>query len=238
MRNPNGEPGIIGDSATLLPAGARLRYHPQMISNAAIGSDGPVGPALREAKRAVREQVLAARDALAAPVRARLSEAIAGRIACLPSFAASHTVLLTLAFKSEWDTLPLVRAALAAGKTVVLPRVDIGARMLELRTIRDPVADIAAGYQGIPEPCLHCPSVAPAAIRWVLVPGVAFDLAGRRLGYGGGFYDRLLPLFPPGTARVAGAFDLQIVPHVPAAPHDLAVHAVATETRTIPASGE
>ena len=72
----------------------------------------------------------------------------------------------------------------------------------------------------------------------MLVPGVAFDLAGRRLGYGGGFYDRLLPLFVPGTARVAGAFDLQIVPRVPAAPHDLAVHAVATETRTIPASGE
>jgi 5-formyltetrahydrofolate cyclo-ligase len=209
-----------------------------MISNAAIGSDGPVGPALRDAKRALREQVLAARDALAAPLRARAALAIADRVARLPSFVAARTVLLTLAFRSEWDTLPLVRAALAAGKTVVLPRVDVDARMLELRAIRDPVADVAAGYQGIPEPGLHCPAVVHGAIDWVLVPGVAFDAAGRRLGYGGGFYDRLLPLLVPGAARVAGAFDLQVVPRVPAAPHDLAVHAVATETRTIPASGE
>jgi 5-formyltetrahydrofolate cyclo-ligase len=209
-----------------------------MISNAATGSDGPVGPALRDAKRALREQVLAARDAFAAPLRARAAEAIAERIGHLPSFTAAHIVLLTLAFKSEWNTLPLVHAALTAGKIVVLPRVDIDARMLGLRAIRDPVADIAAGYQGIPEPGLHCPTVAPDMIDWVLVPGVAFDAAGRRLGYGGGFYDRLLPLLVAGTARVAGAFDLQIVPRVPAAPHDLAVHAVATETRTIPASGE
>lgn len=209
-----------------------------MISNAAIGNDGPVGPALRDAKRALREQVLAARDALAAPLRARLAAIIADRIARLPSYAAAHTVLLTLAFRSEWDTLPLVHAARAAGKTVVLPRVDVDARMLVLRAIRDPVADIVPGYQGIPEPRPHCPAVAPPAVDWVLVPGVAFDAAGRRLGYGGGFYDRLLPLFLPGTARVAGAFDLQIVPRVPAAPHDLAVHTVATETRTITASGE
>ncbi len=220
------------------PGGARLRYHPHMISNAAIGSDDPVGPALRDAKRVLREQVLAARDALAPPLRARLAEAIAGRIARLPSFAAAHTVLLTLAFKSEWDTLPLVHAALAAGKTVVLPRVDVGARMLGLHAIHDPAADIAPGYQGIPEPGLHCPTVAPGGVGWVLVPGVAFDPCGRRLGYGGGFYDRLLPLFAPATARVAGAFDVQIVPRVPAAPHDLAVHAIVTETRTIPAAGE
>ena len=81
-------------------------------------------------------------------------------------------------------------------------------------------------------------AVAPGAVDWVLVPGVAFDPCGRRLGYGGGFYDRLLPLFAPGTARVAGAFDVQIVPRVPAAPHDLAVHTIVTETRTIPAAGE
>ena len=69
------------------------------------------------------------------------------------------------------------------------------------------------------------------AIDWVLVPGVAFDRDGRRLGYGGGYYDRLLPLLSPRAARVAGAFDLQIVDRVPAAPHDVAVDAIVTEIR-------
>src|SRR5512147_656622 len=112
----------------------------------------PVGPALRDAKRAMRNVIVHARDARTAPERAAASTAIADRIVALPSYAQARTVLLTLPFRSEWDTKPLCRAALAAGKTVVLPRVDVAARMLELRAIRDPVADVGIGYQGIPEP--------------------------------------------------------------------------------------
>jgi 5-formyltetrahydrofolate cyclo-ligase len=63
---------------------------------------------------------------------------------------------------------------------------------------------------------------------------VAFDLQGRRLGYGGGYYDRLLALLDPGAQRIAGAFDLQVAEQVPAAPHDLVVDAIVTETRMIP----
>ncbi len=100
---------------------------------------------------------------------------------------------------------------------------------------RDTSREIVPGYCGIPEPTLSCAVVLPQDIDWVLVPGVAFDTAGRRLGYGGGFYDRLLPLFPSRTARVAGAFDLQLVERVPAAPHDLAIDTIVTETRTIAA---
>jgi 5-formyltetrahydrofolate cyclo-ligase len=215
-----------------------LRYHPRMSSNAAKHGDAPVGPALREAKRALRDHVLAARDALPAAQRAAAGAAIVARIVQLPSFAATPTVLLTLAFGSEWDTLPLVRAALAAGKAVVLPRVDANTRMLELRAIRDPLADTAPGFRGIREPGPRCPAVASGTIAWVLVPGVAFDNGGRRLGYGGGFYDRLLPLLAAGAASIAGAFELQVVPRVPAAPHDLAVQTICTEARSIAASGE
>jgi 5-formyltetrahydrofolate cyclo-ligase len=102
--------------------------------------------------------------------------------------------------------------------------------------VRDIDVDTAPGHRGIPEPRPDVSRVTVEAIDWVLVPGVAFDLAGGRLGYGGGFYDRLLPLLRPGTPRIAGAFDAQVVAHLPAAPHDLPVDCIVTETRMVPAA--
>src|SRR5262249_42863523 len=102
-----------------------------------------------------------------------------------------------------------------------------------LGSVSAPEADIGAGHRGVPEPLLHCPRVEYGEIDFVLVPGVAFDHDGRRLGYGGGYYDRFLPLLSPLVARVVGAFDLQIVDRVPAAPHDIAVRTIVTESRTI-----
>lgn len=193
----------------------------------------PHGPALRDAKLALRSAMLARRDALGAEARAAAADSIVAKLVALPSFAAARTVLLTLPFRSEWDTLPLVREALAAGKVVAVPRVNPLSRMLELHAIADLQSDIGPGHQGIPEPLAHCPPVELAAIDWVLVPGVTFDRDGRRLGYGGGYYDRLLPLLSPDAARIAGAFDPQIVERVPAGPHDVMVDAIITPTETI-----
>ncbi len=211
-----------------------MRYHLRMPDPAhGDGANATQGVALHEAKLALRRQVLARRDALSAEARMAASTAIAARIPTLPEFDAAATVLLTLAFRSEWDTRPLVDSALAARKTVVVPRVNTQTRMLELYAIADPDRDVVAGHLGIPEPRRERPQVPRDAIEFVLVPGVAFDLCGRRLGYGGGYYDRLLPLLSPRAARVAGAFDLQLVEHVPAAPHDVAVDSIVTESRIV-----
>ena len=210
-----------------------MRYHLPMDASFRGSDDSvPQGVALREAKVALRRQILARRDELTAEFRTAASNAIAARVTQLPEFAAANAVLLTLAYRSEWSTLPLVRAALLAGKTVAVPRVDAAARMLELHALTDPDREIIVGFQGIPEPLPDSPKVPRDAIDFVLVPGVAFDENGGRLGYGGGYYDRLLPLLDPRAARMAGAFEMQIVDRVPAAPHDVAVDAVVTETRT------
>ncbi|HET9045941.1 MAG TPA: 5-formyltetrahydrofolate cyclo-ligase [Casimicrobiaceae bacterium] len=193
----------------------------------------PTGAALRDAKRDMRLQALAARDALPPEARAAASERIAAAIAALPSFAAARTLLVTLPFRSEWDTRLVIAHALRAGKTVVSPRVDPTARMLTLHRIEDLVRDVAPGYRTIPEPLAHCPVVTTADIDWVLVPGVAFDAAGRRLGYGGGYYDRLLPLLPARAPRIAGALEAQMVAAVPFGPHDLCVDAIVTEARIV-----
>lgn len=199
-----------------------------------MASSPPVATvSLREAKRALRERVMQARDALPMEARAAASEAIAAALAQRPDFVSARVVLLTLPYGSEWDTRLLLAAALAQGKTVAAPRVNAERRMLEIHALRDVAREVAPGYLGIPEPRADCPTIALPAIDWVLVPGVAFDPAGRRVGYGGGYYDRLLPLLGAQAKRVAGAFELQIVDRVPAAPHDATVDVIATEKGTL-----
>jgi 5-formyltetrahydrofolate cyclo-ligase len=200
---------------------------------AATPDSALTGHALHEAKRALRAHVIAARDALEPSVRAAAAQAIAERLQALPSFTAARAVLVTLPFGSEWDTRPFALAALRSGKTLVLPRVNNATRMLELHAIGDLAESVATGYRGIPEPLPTTPRVDAAAIDWVLVPGVAFSANGGRLGYGGGYYDRLITTLPPATARIAGAFETQIAPQIPAAAHDLCVDLIVTESRIL-----
>lgn len=136
-------------------------------------------------------------------------------------------VMAFASFGTEIPTQSLVEAMLASSHRVLMPYVD-GARM-RAALIGAP-DDLAPGYRGIAEP------VAPVAIdprpdTVILVPGVAFDRAGRRLGYGGGFYDSFLAANP--GIRIGLCFEVQIVDEVPSEPHDLPVSAVVTEARII-----
>jgi 5-formyltetrahydrofolate cyclo-ligase len=188
---------------------------------------------LRDRKRELRERVLAAREALDPAWRAQASQAIASRIAGMDGFAKAQLLLVTLPFRSEWNAALVVLHALAVGKIVAAPRVDAPARMLRAYRIDDLARDIEAGFRGIPEPRASCAEVALERIDWVLVPGVAFDANGGRLGYGGGYYDRLLPFVAPDAPRVGAAFEMQIVDAVPTAPHDIGMDFVVTEQRTL-----
>jgi len=188
---------------------------------------------LREAKRSLRERILLARDALPAATRERYAAAIVAALCAREDFRLARTVLLSLAFRSEWETRPLVKTAHESGKRVAAPRVNPARRMLEVYAISDPERDLGPGFRGIAEPLPHCRPLPLDTIDWVLVPGVAFDKRGHRLGYGGGYYDRLLPLLRDDAHRVAGAFDMQIVDRVPIAPHDRPLDAIVTEARII-----
>jgi 5-formyltetrahydrofolate cyclo-ligase len=198
-----------------------------------MSSTPAAGAALHEAKRELRAAVLAARDALDPALHAAASRAIAARLIERPEYELAACVLLTLPFRSEWDSRAVVEHALAAGKRVALPRVDVATRMLSLHEVDDLARDVAPGYRGIPEPHAGTPMILPDAVTFVLVPGVAFDGHGRRLGYGGGFYDRLLPVLRAEVPRVACAFDAQLVDAVPAALHDVTVDLVVTPARTL-----
>ena len=122
----------------------------------------------------------------------------------------------------------MIRRALAAGKRVVLPKVK--GKELGLFEIKNFDRDISSGAWGIPEPRESAPA-GLAEVDVVIVPGAAFDEQGNRLGYGAGFYDKLLSEFKKPT--IALAFEEQIAPKVPADPHDVPVKKIVTEKRII-----
>jgi len=184
----------------------------------------------RELKKEIRKRVIAARDALPSARRRDLSARITRRLLELPAYRGARCVLAYLSFGSEFDTGALVADLLAQGKSLALPRVERATRSLKLHVVRDTGTDLAAGVWGIREPRTEvCPEIAPDAIDFVLVPGVAFTARCERLGYGGGYYDRLIREFGGRSALVAAAFSLQIVPELPMTQSDQAVNLVVTE---------
>ena len=179
-------------------------------------------------KAALRRAVVQRIMALDAADRRDQEQRLVGRLPDLPGFPLARTVLMSVAaFAEEVDTRPMLRLVLAAGKRLVCPKVIVERRELALFEVVDLERDLTAGFRGIAEPGPWCRSVGPDEVDWVLVPGLAFDRAGYRLGRGGGYYDRLLPRLPPTTPRWALILEPQWVSAVPRADHDCPVDGVA-----------
>lgn len=185
---------------------------------------------LKLAKRAIRREVLSARDALAPAERERCSARIADRVVSLPEIERAATAMAFWSFGSEVDTGPLIARLHRRRMSVLLPRIVNGE--IEARTYApgDPVTQTAFGaFEPADGEVLE-----PADIDVILAPAVAFDRAGRRVGYGGGFYDRFLRLTREGAVRVGIAFQLQIIDGaLPAGHSDLRVDLVVTESEVV-----
>ena len=196
----------------------------------------PIGTGmdLRTKKRELRRAVIARILALD-PARRRLEEAdLAARLGALPGFAAAETVLMyATAFPEEIATGPMLEEALRLGKRLVCPRVDRSAPRLRLHRVEDLRADLTRGTHGIPEPRPDRREVEASDIDWVLVPGLAFDDRGFRLGRGAGCYDRLLPRLRPDAPRWALALDVQWVEDLPIEPHDQPLDGIVSRRKTV-----
>jgi 5-formyltetrahydrofolate cyclo-ligase len=116
-----------------------------------------------------------------------------------------------------------------------LPKVNRRTNRLDLYWVNDLNSQLAAGLWGIPEPIIErCERLNSLnEVEFALLPGVAFTRNGARLGYGGGFYDKLLAQIELRPALVAAAFALQIVEHIPQEPTDVKVEWIITEQATI-----
>jgi 5-formyltetrahydrofolate cyclo-ligase len=181
------------------------------------------------AKRELRTRMRAVRRVLPRTAAAERAAKVGAQLLQLPEFNAARTLIGFSAIHNELDPSGLLAAAQRAGKRVGLPRVDGEQIRLHVYESGDVLEE--SGYE-ILEPLASAACIEPSEVDLLVVPGLAFDARGHRLGYGRGFYDRLLPLLSR-AFLVGVAYDFQFVPELPDEPHDLPMHCIVSDARTL-----
>jgi len=183
-----------------------------------------------------RKELLTRRRGLSETEIAGRSEIITARVLQSWEYQQAATVMLYASFDHEVRTSDLMTATLSHGKRLILPRVHRETHELGLYYVTDPLTQLVPGTWSIPEPLPElCERTELPDVECVIAPGVGFDIHGGRLGYGGGYYDRLLNSLTPAQARVSVGlcFETQIVREVPRGFFDAKVSVVCTEVNLI-----
>lgn len=185
----------------------------------------------RAAKEGLRQRLAGLRRALSAEARRERSEAMCALLSELPELKAARVISAYVPLKFEIDPMPVVNTALAQGKVIALPRVVPQTRQLTLHRYAEGDALEESGF-AVREPLPSAPEIDLSSVDVVLVPGLGFDERGGRLGYGQGFYDRLLPRLPR-ALRVGLCFELSMLVEVPTSETDVPVDVIVSCRRVI-----
>lgn len=181
-------------------------------------------------KHTLRQAILAARKSLPSQDRCISAELAQRNLLDHPAYERASTLALYLAVRGETDTQLIAESCLEDGKKLLFPSV-CGDRMVFRRIAS--LAELIPGPFGIPEPPSTAREMEASDVDMVVVPGVAFDTCGRRLGYGRGYYDRLLHPWE-GEGRFFGlCYDFQVVEKIVDEPHDVLMDWVITDRRVI-----
>ncbi|MCY2930732.1 MAG: 5-formyltetrahydrofolate cyclo-ligase [Planctomycetota bacterium] len=188
--------------------------------------------ALKAQKKQLRSQMQQALLAMTSEQVSQASEALCRRVTALPEFVQAASVMVFIPIAGEVATLGIAQAAWAAGKTVLAPKIVWNTHEMVALPCRSFQEGMVTARYGLLEPREGTPH-RPDAIDLVIVPGLAFDRHGRRLGRGAGFYDNFLAT--PGLRAVtcAVAFDRQLVRAVPAGRYDWPVQMLVTDTQVL-----
>ena len=189
---------------------------------------------MKEDREALRQKILGARDGLSDKARQAKSISAMQNFWTLLGMQQWSTLFIYVNFRSEVETLELIKKCINRDIRVAVPLVDASAvRMIPL-LIKDPEQDLVPGYYNIPEPDpKKSLRLEPGEIDAAVIPGSVFDIHGGRLGYGGGYYDRFLLNDAPQAKRIGLAFELQVVDKVPLEPHDQPLDILITEERIV-----
>jgi 5-formyltetrahydrofolate cyclo-ligase len=183
-------------------------------------------------KAELRRHLLAQRAMLTPADIEQHSTVIAAYVCALPAFRVSHTIMVYMALPQEVQTMPIITQARQLQKRVAVPVIR-GQELIAV-ALSEPPMRLQRGRFGILEPCGTPCVIHPQEIGCIVVPGIAFDTRGGRLGFGKGYYDRFLRQLPATTYRCGLAFGIQVVPCVPQASHDICMHGIVTEQGCIP----
>ncbi|MEW6328959.1 MAG: 5-formyltetrahydrofolate cyclo-ligase [Candidatus Micrarchaeota archaeon] len=182
-------------------------------------------------KHAVRKRILERRNACPRLFVREHSAKIAKRLFSLPEFKRARSVLFYVSKGCEVDTRAMIRKAIRMKKKIIVPVSDTKRKKLILSELKN-FSHLAPGAYRILEPRKEKIRKFPArALELAVVPGVAFDEKGARIGFGGGYFDKLLKKVR--APVLALAFDFQVVDEIACEPHDARVHKIITEKRVI-----
>jgi 5-formyltetrahydrofolate cyclo-ligase len=183
-------------------------------------------------KASLRKEILAKRSRIPPEVRKTKDGKIQKRLFGVEEFKAAKTLFFFASFRSEVDTFGMIRNTLAGGRRVVLPRVE--GKNLKLYEIKG-LDELVSGCMNIPEPSVLTDDrkVTINDVDVVVIPGAAFDERGNRIGYGGGFYDKLLAELRKPIPIIAPTYEEQVIESVPTDAHDKKVSIIVTDCRLI-----
>lgn len=189
---------------------------------------------MKEDREELRQTILRARDGLSDKDRQAKSISVMQNFWTLPGMQHWSTLFIYVNFRSEVETLELIKNCINQDIRVAVPLVDASAVRMIPFLIKDPEHDLVPGYYNIPEPDpKKSLRLEPGEIDAAVIPGSVFDIHGGRLGYGGGYYDRFLLTDAPQAKRIGLAFELQVVDKVELEPHDQPLDILITEKRIV-----
>ena len=186
-----------------------------------------------ETKPEIRQRIRERMERISPAVRAVESIDLCVRLKM--QMQSAHTVLFFAPMPDELDVWPLLEESLREGKAIALPCFDQTTDIYSARRIRDAVTDVATGKFGVREPVSGCAEIPFEKFDLVLVPGMAFDLSGNRLGRGRGFYDRMLA--QASGIKCGVGYDFQLLEKIPTEPHDARVNFILTPSRCVRRKG-
>ena len=185
-------------------------------------------------KQRVREEALVSRKAISTEELVKKSKVIEEKLLSTELYKNANVIMAYVDFRNEVQTEKIIKAAIADGKRVVIPISVVATRQLILSEIINYDIELESGAYGILEPRTeYIREVDPDLVDLVLIPGVAFDERGFRVGYGGGYYDRFLNRVRPDATKIALAVEVQMVEHAFEDSHDVPVDMIITEDRTL-----
>ena len=190
-------------------------------------------PDVQQAKSLIRRQILSKRLALSLSQVQEFSSAIQERLLGLKAYAEANIIMCYMPCRREVDTEAFIRHALESGKRVCLPVVVRDKKHMLACQVDYPLDKLSPDTYGILSPCYSSAGeVNPGDIQLILVPGIAFDERGYRLGYGGGYYDRFLSR-SHAAVTVGLAYEFQLLDELPVASHDVKLDLIVTQQRVI-----